>query len=519
MNWRKRIFFCIVWVLTQTMLCFSYKLSAQTIQDQDFLQNFKFRKNNYVVPLSSIKLKYLNDTTLDLSFYESDSNTNKVERKIHYLLNENLGVQDTIEVWKRGNNFVPFTKTSPPLTAEYGIATDILINEKNGQKLRYYLQPINDSLANISLYTIKNKVEKDSLLFSKDYNNRADILPPYVYDTTIIVFSNASTNYYVDTAYIELYGISSGQLLNQRKMHNFQNTFSEFVINYTYHPPQQFLNSDSLVCLVQFANIVAIINRHDLTTKQIFMPNNVDFDLMINYEYFYIHVNDYQMDSIGYRFVSTVVHNFNKVHIEDQFGMFEIGWSDTLLNSRTFGDTLIDQSVSAGSFGDSTTYIVGNSPRPQGSSFRAIEKLLLFKINDKSVDSIYLYGFLNHVAVDVVSNTKGDVFIASVYHDDWVDSLLHVLVTKIPASLLTSISEQNISRSVHIYPNPATEVLNSEEFKFGENFKIYSINGQLLKEETITQEKQIEVGNLPNGTYLLQLLNSEKPKTVVFIKN
>ena len=69
--------------------------------------------------------------------------------------------------------------------------------------------------------------------------------------------------------------------------------------------------------------------------------------------------------------------------------------------------------------------------------------------------------------------------------------------------------------SMVVYPNPAMDVLCVEGLKEDDVLRVYSIEGLLLKTiEVSSVQILVEVGDLPNGTYLLQ----SNTQIVKFIK-
>ena len=76
-----------------------------------------------------------------------------------------------------------------------------------------------------------------------------------------------------------------------------------------------------------------------------------------------------------------------------------------------------------------------------------------------------------------------------------------------------------VGNSVKIYPNPATENLFlAGDLSNFETVKIFSVDGRLIKTQTIHSDK-IDVSKLQSGTYILQLSGSnKKAQTINFIK-
>ena len=91
-----------------------------------------------------------------------------------------------------------------------------------------------------------------------------------------------------------------------------------------------------------------------------------------------------------------------------------------------------------------------------------------------------------------------------------VDKVGNVLATepvleikKISFVVANSITspESTPDNSILVYPNPTQDILMIEGAK-SQTLRIFDLNGNVLHQETGTQ---IYVGNLPNGTYLIQI--------------
>jgi hypothetical protein len=90
------------------------------------------------------------------------------------------------------------------------------------------------------------------------------------------------------------------------------------------------------------------------------------------------------------------------------------------------------------------------------------------------------------------------------------------------STLFTSINENSFIESEYfrVYPNPVTEELTLEFSKnhiyFGQ-IKIFNSFGVLFKEISIASSTEINIADLPNGLYFIQL-NSYPQQTIKFIK-
>ncbi|WP_299181900.1 T9SS type A sorting domain-containing protein [uncultured Aquimarina sp.] len=79
-----------------------------------------------------------------------------------------------------------------------------------------------------------------------------------------------------------------------------------------------------------------------------------------------------------------------------------------------------------------------------------------------------------------------------------------------------------LDSNILAWPNPANNVLNVVvENSLLENrldYKVFSINGKQLKDGVLNNDKQINVSDLAQGNYILQLNSASEQKAIVFIK-
>lgn len=91
-----------------------------------------------------------------------------------------------------------------------------------------------------------------------------------------------------------------------------------------------------------------------------------------------------------------------------------------------------------------------------------------------------------------------------------------LLLIATDCALLTTTDFESDADFV-IFPNPATNVLNIEsEAEIPTQAKIYDIFGQLPL--TLDHPSQIEIGSLPAGVYVIELISNEKKTNRKFIK-
>jgi len=92
------------------------------------------------------------------------------------------------------------------------------------------------------------------------------------------------------------------------------------------------------------------------------------------------------------------------------------------------------------------------------------------------------------------------------FKDDWADY-----------SEDCDLGTEDITQiSFTIYPNPVQDILNIESQLQIEAVKIYSLQGQLVKEDATNR---VDVSQLTSGLYFIQLSVDGKTVTKKFIKN
>ncbi len=82
---------------------------------------------------------------------------------------------------------------------------------------------------------------------------------------------------------------------------------------------------------------------------------------------------------------------------------------------------------------------------------------------------------------------------------------------------ISSTADNLIEDQFFIYPNPAAYVINltiDDPSLTDLTLNIYSLTGRILKSELLEQnQKQIDIGDLRKGIYLIELKSKERTKT------
>ncbi len=92
-----------------------------------------------------------------------------------------------------------------------------------------------------------------------------------------------------------------------------------------------------------------------------------------------------------------------------------------------------------------------------------------------------------------------------------VDDLFTHLYFKLERDITTN-TEEPITESLKIYPNPADEFINVEGYDHEDRFyQLYNAQGQLVKQgDLMASQTKIGTVDLPAGSYVLKLLSSDK---------
>ena len=84
-----------------------------------------------------------------------------------------------------------------------------------------------------------------------------------------------------------------------------------------------------------------------------------------------------------------------------------------------------------------------------------------------------------------------------------------------------SVLENDLMQSINVHPNPFSKHISIQNLKpFSDHafYKLFSMNGQLVKQGKLTFEKTIETANLPSGIYLLNINDDTKSFQTKMVK-
>ncbi|SCX99748.1 Por secretion system C-terminal sorting domain-containing protein [Nonlabens sp. Hel1_33_55] len=170
-------------------------------------------------------------------------------------------------------------------------------------------------------------------------------------------------------------------------------------------------------------------------------------------------------------------------------------------------------------------------PALYGLKFRdgSREKLLIINIGRRNINPIDISAlFDNEGTITQTRHHSNEPFVFGVADGDSnivsntsvVDDQINIRkfsVNVLEASGTLSSSSANI-RSVGLFPNPASDILNIETPAVIQSITIYGLDGKLIRAE-LTTEKSLNVQSLSNGLYIIKLTTNNGTESIPFLKN
>jgi len=80
-----------------------------------------------------------------------------------------------------------------------------------------------------------------------------------------------------------------------------------------------------------------------------------------------------------------------------------------------------------------------------------------------------------------------------------------------------SVKELTKSQDLNIYPNPASDFIYIKNLKDAENYKILDMSGRIVAQGKL-DDNEIDIKNLQEGNYILQIKSKESIKNFKFVK-
>ncbi len=90
------------------------------------------------------------------------------------------------------------------------------------------------------------------------------------------------------------------------------------------------------------------------------------------------------------------------------------------------------------------------------------------------------------------------------------------IIRIMPQSITTGVEEEHVSGELHLYPNPANEVLNIEWDEPVDNITIINSLGQIVltnQQSAINDQQSMDIRSLPTGLYFVEVYSGSIQKT------
>lgn len=405
----------------------------------------------------------------------------------------------------------------------YKEITDLHSNEKfilstsidNSDGLTYQILDKTDSTIIFSIFT------------PTDYRT----FEPLIINKSILTYSYGANPMEGDPSFLRKYDFN-GQLLIE-KTFTETNSTEDYLYSYEeFLPPvySAIKNSISLLPRIGMKSYVIDYNTLELVeildagrNEPIFDPLLNDYGYMTNYTY------DIFPEEDGISFGGTmsimITDSVSGFPIDDKFQAFYFKYFwDNSYETKSFGPMDIDNRCYAYDYNENTNKraVVSSLPFTQAGIRIPVEREIMIHVWDENNrDSITILGWGNHVAFQLKLDDNGDVYFAGSHSDAWTTDSQYYFIAKIPEFAVSVMEKQQVEKRLHLYPNPTTDFLNFSDYEELRNkeYYIYNQTGALVKQGRI-DGVQVEVTNLPAGSYIITVKNNESTKRFnsVFIK-
>ncbi|MBR9830579.1 T9SS type A sorting domain-containing protein [bacterium] len=491
-------------------------VAQNNIIDRVLPTNYKSGNNFY--HLRGYEFEDKDDSTLVFSTYEG-GNDNVAATKVHYWINKNdLSIRDTAVSWRRDTTINYFLYDSYPVSL-----SSLFIQDQKWPNNKVYF---NSHLTSSSVLKMHfNKIASDyradtTVLFELEFNNRGIGYSPFLYDSSIYMFTR---NFPVgDTGYLSRYNMS-GDLLKQKILTlNFSDP-SILVFPNAYGPTEVSPLNDSLLVYGDGASEIQFVNRFSMDkVAEIRLNSSQVLNLAANEGWMSMKPFGFILDSNEATFYGALskAPRFGQPDFS-QYYRITADWNGNIIDKVHHGNTSLDNYPGFYQRNTTNEYFAGSVPYSAPFSYvQEYRQILVFNVGLGKKDSLFIYGQKNHSVARILLDNKSDLYVLSNYSNAWSDDSIFTVITKIPHHLFVSIRENQSFTSVEVFPNPTTDFLRIKGINQPTNYKVYSINGQVVLDGTIIVEGQVDVSQLKPGSYFINLSKNgvAQSRATVFIK-
>jgi hypothetical protein len=103
---------------------------------------------------------------------------------------------------------------------------------------------------------------------------------------------------------------------------------------------------------------------------------------------------------------------------------------------------------------------------------------------------------------------EGEVHLKVTNLNDPADTVIAVYLFTLTGSPILGLAEPELE-TINIFPNPASDYFSLTETQEIQNLVIYNVLGHQVKTFDVNANRQFDVNDLPNGSYLIGLINKE----------
>jgi len=180
-------------------------------------------------------------------------------------------------------------------------------------------------------------------------------------------------------------------------------------------------------------------------------------------------------------------------------------------------------SIPAEATGVSLNYLIGSGTDPD--YFAETYDVIVTTVNSQAAiiaatpiytETLPEQGAANHT-ISLDAYIGQNIYI-SFHHRNTYDQFVLVLDdVSVKTTNTLAVSDVN-KKSVSIYPNPTTEVLNLNVNAKVNSADIYDLSGKLVRNVTVASDNKVNVKDLRNGTYVLKVNTEAGSTSHKFIK-
>ena len=150
----------------------------------------------------------------------------------------------------------------------------------------------------------------------------------------------------------------------------------------------------------------------------------------------------------------------------------------------------------------------------------SMAKFIFDNINlpDSTSDEPNSHGYIAYKIKPKDNVVVGDIFNSTA--DIFFDFNPAIVTNTVSTEIINTLSVENFeASSFSIFPNPANNILNIEGEIVIKSVTVYDINGRLLNTITSKSKKaKLDVSNLSQGLYFLEIISGNKKESLKFIK-